>query len=432
MSDDASAGGPVPPPPPPDPDSPERRDLEASPSTRCLNCGASLPGSYCPTCGQKDQPLRTPVHRFVVNTLAEYLGLDGRLWPTLRLLIVRPGRLTQAYIRGQRERYIRPLRIYLTASVLFFLVLSLADPLGSIRQLADQGTISPDSTVLASQYLAQLDSLVAVEVAEDSTQRALLGSLQRDADSLRTRLRRDRLAGISTDTLDAHLDALAALEDEIEEEEGDLQRMTGSTTDRRLSWKRDLVASYRPDSSIRPFDIETAAELVIHGDDGPQGTLNGPDWLLGGESARRLRSARTATERNDAAWSLGRDVIAHLPKVIFLLLPVFALLLKLLYVRNGWYYAEHLVFALHTHAFAFVIFTLVALLAWGTGGAAWVGAVATAFQLLIPVYFVIAMKRVYAQGWLKTLVKVYLLSWMYGTVLIGGVVLAVALAAAIG
>ena len=280
MSDDASAGGPVPPPPPPDPDSPERRDLEASPSTRCLNCGASLPGTYCPACGQKDQPLRTPVHRFVIDTLAEYLGLDGRLWPTLRLLIIRPGRLTQAYIRGQRERYIRPLRIYLTASVLFFLVLSLADPLGSIRQLTDQGTISPDSTVIASQYRAQLDSLVAVEVTEDSTRRARLESLQREADSLRTRLRLDSLAGVSTDTLDVHLDALAALEEEIEDEEGE---MPGSTSDRRLRWKRDLVASYRPDSLIRPFDIETAAELVINGEGGSRGTLNGPDWLLGGD-----------------------------------------------------------------------------------------------------------------------------------------------------
>ena len=123
-------------------------------------------------------------------------------------------------------------------------------------------------------------------------------------------------------------------------------------------------------------------------------------------------------------------MLDRLPTVIFLLLPVFALLMKLLYVRRGWYYAEHLVFALHTHAFAFVVFSVVALLIWASGGADWAGAASAVLLSTIPIYFIIAQKRVYAQGWIKTLVKVYFLAWMYFWVLLGGAILAVALAAA--
>ena len=46
------------------------------------------------------------------------------------------------------------------------------------------------------------------------------------------------------------------------------------------------------------------------------------------------------------------------PPVIFILLPLFALLLKLLYLFKGVYYSEHLIFSLHINSFAFLILIL--------------------------------------------------------------------------
>lgn len=435
MRDAAPDAEPIPPETPPDLDSPEREALESEPSTRCLNCGASLPGRFCPNCGQKEQPLRTPIHRFVVDTLAEYLGLDGRVWPTLGLLLFRPGRLTQAYIRGRRVAYVRPLRIYLTASVLFFLILELADPLGSIRGAVDGEATRPDSTVEAGVYLVYLDSLRTAGDAREEAQRDLVDSLVNRADALREAFMSDSLAGAfeeAPDSLDLRRRAIDDIQDDLEDERDDLEDMVGSTRDLRLDWRRALVATYPPDSLIRPYDAETAAELVVQGGETSGPELSGPEWMMGGESARRLRTARTRAERQDAAWALARDVIDKLPIVIFLLLPVFAFLMKLLYVRRGWFYAEHLVFALHVHAFAFSVYSVIAVLIWLSGGAEWAAIFTLPLTFVIPIYFVVAMKRVYAQGWIKTLFKVYLLSWMYSFVLLGGTVLAIMLAATIG
>ena len=52
---------------------------------------------------------------------------------------------------------------------------------------------------------------------------------------------------------------------------------------------------------------------------------------------------------------------SNMPRAMFVLLPFFTLFLKGLYVRRGRYYGEHLVFALHTHAFAFFSFAALAL-----------------------------------------------------------------------
>lgn len=434
MPDDQS--DPIQAPPPADPDSPERRALEAEPSTRCLNCGASLPGRFCPNCGQKDQPLRTPIHRYVVDALAEYLGLDGRVWPSLAALLVRPGRLTQAYVRGQRERYVRPLRIYLTSSVLFFLVLGLINPLGRIRAMSEgEQEISPTTEMSAEQYLARLDSLAEVERREDAGNRRHADSLRGIADSLRAAFQADSLSGrfADLDSLDAATEAVAEAESEAEDALEDYEDAHGTTSDRRLAWKREEAAGYPSDSTIIPYDLETAAELVVEGRrDDPDNFGSGMEWLARSGPMQDLKQARTNAQRSDALWALGGGMVEQLPTVIFLLLPVFALLLKVLYVRRGWYYAEHLVFALHVHAFVFVVFTIAALLWWISGGAAWTGAVTSVLGLLIPIYFLVAMKRVYAQGWIKTLVKIYFLSWMYFFVLLGGTLSALVLASLVG
>jgi len=45
----------------------------------------------------------------------------------------------------------------------------------------------------------------------------------------------------------------------------------------------------------------------------------------------------------------------YAPYAIFLLMPIFALWLKVLYLGTGKKYGEHMLFALHTNAFAFVM-----------------------------------------------------------------------------
>lgn len=420
---------PVPEPQEPEPDAPERIELEASPSTRCLNCGASLPGAFCPTCGQKDQPLRQPIHRYLLESIAEYLGIDGRIWPTITKLLFKPGRLTQAYVMGRRQEYIRPLRIYITSSLIFFFLIALINPVDRMRSaVTDRSDIPVDSTLTAGAYVSAIQTRMNEDLEDTRRQRQLVDSLALVSQQVTARL--DSLEQeVEADSLQSLRDEVADAEEKLASERGDLREMTGSLRARRSNWLTDQLRSLPEDSLVAVADYETAAELLVRdGDTGPQ--FNGPDWLFRGRAIQELKSARTSRQKINAGWSLGRDVLDKLPTVIFLLLPFFALLLKLLFVRRGWYYAEHLVFALHVHAFAFVLFSVFAVLVWASGGAWWSRTIGITLMCVLPVYFMIAMRRVYAQGWVKTLFKTYLLSWMYGFILIGGAVLALALAAA--
>jgi hypothetical protein len=87
---------------------------------RCLNCGAELGGPFCQSCGQKAASVHLGFHAVLHEVTHEFLHLDGKIFRTLKLLITRPGQLTKDLVEGHRARHITPLRLYLTASILFF------------------------------------------------------------------------------------------------------------------------------------------------------------------------------------------------------------------------------------------------------------------------------------------------------------------------
>lgn len=82
-------------------------------------------GPYCATCGQKNEPEHRSLWQLVKDAVGPAVLLEGKLWRTLGTLLGRPGTLSQAYAEGKRSRYIRPLRLYLWVSVLFFGILTL-------------------------------------------------------------------------------------------------------------------------------------------------------------------------------------------------------------------------------------------------------------------------------------------------------------------
>lgn len=91
----------------------------------CRNCGTPAPLKFCPECGQETTLHPPTLGEFLHEFVGHYVALEGQLWRTLALLLRRPGRLTREYLEGRRRRYVLPLRLYLTASFLFFLVLKL-------------------------------------------------------------------------------------------------------------------------------------------------------------------------------------------------------------------------------------------------------------------------------------------------------------------
>lgn len=141
-----------------------------------------------------------------------------------------------------------------------------------------------------------------------------------------------------------------------------------------------------------------------------------------------------STVKNKDWQQLTHAALAATPQTLLILLPIFALLLKLAYVFRGRLYMEHLIVALHNHAFLLSSISLLAVLAemstWSTAVPGWKSLLEFATSLLliwIPLYFLLSLKYIYAQSWKMTVFKFLLIGLSYSLLLGMGVVINVLL-----
>jgi hypothetical protein len=104
---------------PPPTDRP-RTPAETGTARRCLNCGADAPGNFCAACGQETTTDPKPLAATLRDAISRSIGRGGKLRRTLALLLFAPGALTVEHRSGRRVRYLRPLQVYLLASVVVF------------------------------------------------------------------------------------------------------------------------------------------------------------------------------------------------------------------------------------------------------------------------------------------------------------------------
>lgn len=109
----------------------------------------------------------------------------------------------------------------------------------------------------------------------------------------------------------------------------------------------------------------------------------------------------------------------HFSQVFFLLLPVFALVLWLLYVRHDIFYYEHLVFSICFYNFFFIAGSL-AMIAEAVSWTKWLGAI---IEFAIFIYLLLAMKRSYNQSWPKTILKYSAFIILFGICIAFGLLL---------
>ena len=115
----------------------------------CKNCGTRLTGAYCHACGQRADEPRRAVIALVQDVFVDTLAIDGKLARTLFLLLSRPGRLARRYLDGKRVRYSPPFRLYLFASVFFFL---------AAFSFVNIGHIEPADATLTDEMISDVEA----------------------------------------------------------------------------------------------------------------------------------------------------------------------------------------------------------------------------------------------------------------------------------
>ena len=117
----------------------------------CRNCGELVAQRYCTNCGQLAASFHRPILSLIGETIGDTFTLDGRLARTLPVLMFRPGRLTKNYTDGKRARYVPPFRLFLLASLLFYLILFALVPPGQYINVDDETRAEITSSITEGQ-----------------------------------------------------------------------------------------------------------------------------------------------------------------------------------------------------------------------------------------------------------------------------------------
>lgn len=125
------------------------------------------------------------------------------------------------------------------------------------------------------------------------------------------------------------------------------------------------------------------------------------------------RAIELKDKYGDDADAMGKDFLEiftnNFSKVLFYLMPFFALVLKLLYIRRDYYYSEHLVQTIYYYNFFYLAGCLIMIFNLIPG----LGFVSVLLGFWIYFYLLFAMKRTYQQGWGKTILKFCAFSFLF-------------------
>lgn len=346
----------------------------------CRNCGSPVLGIYCGQCGQPVDTHRRSVFHLLYDVAKDIISFDTRILRTARALFLEPGELPLAFREGRTQRYVPPIRLYLFVSLIFFLTLSVTHV--AIFQLG--------LTTTTTRYLADAGGRVLEE---------------RDgATGIVTGLKADKNGTIFADG--THSD--------------DYEHLIGTKADGAMKTDLDARPRFfaRAEEGVRPVSPQLRAIL----DRTEKGISVSP-----GAARLHLDPKRILETLASNPSAINTPLIEWIPRALFVLVPVFALLLAAFYwrQRTDFYFVDHLVFSLNIFSVAFVVILLAIALAQIIPG----GNVAFLAVCAISLHLFLAMKRFYRQNWGRTAIKFAAISFVNGVFFLGPAMLGIILAA---
>lgn len=92
----------------------------------CLNCGMPLKGeSFCPNCGQKNDSRKLNAWELITEGISGFFSIDSRVFKSIRPMLFRPGQIVLNFCSGKKTSYVHPARMYLSVSIIYFLLQSI-------------------------------------------------------------------------------------------------------------------------------------------------------------------------------------------------------------------------------------------------------------------------------------------------------------------
>ncbi len=364
----------------------------------CGNCASPLYGGYCYRCGQPEKGMIRSL-REVGSDLADIIfNVDSRIFRSVFDLYFRPGFLTTEYCAGRRVRYVTPFRLFFVLCVLSIFAV----------QLSMEGIFQSDGVDIT------LDADDGAGKSEPGREPPPTATVPSDDASPAGP------AGGKTETapVDGSGDRAAPASG------GETSATTGGRKPETIETVLDALFKFngRPwNAATNPVEIAWLPQAVNR-------RLNA--------SLGHMRANASLAARKPALF--GTAMFSVAPQTLFVLMPIFAVLLKIVYVFKRRLYMEHLMVALHSHAFIFLSMLVLILLYALRDALATVPSAATSVTWLItaawvwlPLYLLLMQKRVYRQGWIMGVLAYGVVGTCYSILLSLGLIAAIVIGLAV-
>jgi ribosomal protein S27AE len=322
----------------------------------CQNCGTKFDGKFCPNCGQSVTDYDKPFSFILYTFAGDFFAFDTRFFHSVTALLFKPGFLSKEYIEGRRAKYAPPFRMFIFISFILFLLLETYSNRG-LTKVLDISVGDESGSILDSVFNEMADSVYyTIEAFADSIPPA---------------------PDTAGNTLDIELNL-------------------GSTNSLKINSGDDSLSTFSLRQRLSSYANKFEERLKIESD---------PD--------KRIVLIRTIHLFRSPDRLISK-ILKYMSWAFFLLLPLFAFILKLVYIRHKYNYMRHLVFSIHIHTFGFVVLTIligIQLIFNDTPGI-----ISLLLILSLPVYFIIALKKFYGQSIFKVLLKFLIVSFLYNVV----------------
>ncbi len=327
--------------------------------TDCLNCGATVQGRYCHVCGQENTEPKETFWHMVTHFFYDITHFDGSFFTTLKDLLFKPGFLSREYMLGRRKKYLHPVRMYVFTSAVFFLVFF------SLFHVSEE-SITPEK---------QRDKLKGgFEIIK--------------AEALKNAKTKEDTAAVMKGMEELGYDTVVAKNDTVQK-----PVKAGGVN---FSWGNE-AKDYK---TLKEYDSLQALLPKNKRDGGLIKIITRKSVAL---------NEKYDNDQNKIAVELINKFMHTFPYLLFVSLPLYALFLKLLYLRKRkeFFFADHGVFLIHLYIFSFlfllVYFGLDRLIeVTNFDDLEWIQ---LALFLVGVFYALKAMKNFYKQGWVKTIIK---------------------------
>ncbi|RZK38323.1 MAG: DUF3667 domain-containing protein [Pedobacter sp.] len=327
----------------------------------CLNCGHEVEKHFCPECGQENIELKEDALHMIVHTVADYFHFEHKFFQTIKPLLLKPGWLTKEYVSGKRVSFIHPIKLYIFISIVFFIF-----TIGKGIKVNNTGG-SKGNTNREKLISRQLNGI------EQGLKWTPLDKKEKDSILREARLK-----------IEKELDKPGSKWDQTEKiNYGSFIKDTDTTVEaynkRQLSLAKDKRDGF--------FKHYIKARMI------------------------KLNEYPNPTEK------FVEYFIHNIPKAMFLLLPLFALILKLVYINKKKYFFEHLIYSFHLHSAIFLAILIGSCLNWMLGlvvnAKSWIYFISLIYILW---YIYRSLRTFYNSNRWITLLKIFFLFFCYNMV----------------